>query len=91
MSGIPAPRPRDWLANLTADPSLTLHLKHGIIADLAAVATVITDPEERRRILTNFVDDFNRRNGPDGPWPTAVLDEWVQQSPLAKISFVDVD
>ena len=91
LSGIPAPRPRDWLTNLTADPSFTFHLKHGVVADLAAVATVITDPAERRRVLTNFVDDFNLRNGPDSPWPTAVLDEWVQQSPLAKVSFVELD
>ena len=91
LSGIPAPRRRDWLTNLTADPSFTFHLKHGVVADLAAVAAIITDPAERRRVLTHFVDDFNLRNGADSPWPTAVLDEWVERSPLAKISFVDVD
>jgi len=58
------------------------HIKHGVIADLAAVATVITDPAERRRVLMYFVDDFNHRNGPDSRWPTAVLAEWVEHSPL---------
>jgi len=87
LSGIPGPRTRDWLANLAAEPRFTFHLKHGVVADLPAVATVITDPAERRRVMTDFVEDFNRRQGPDSPWPTAVLAEWVERSPLAKVSF----
>ena len=89
LSGIPGPRTRDWLANLTAEPHFTFHLKHGVVADLPAVATVITDPVERRRVFIGFVDDFNHRHGPDSPWPKAVLEEWVEGSPLAKVSFVD--
>jgi hypothetical protein len=58
-----------------------------VVADLPAVATVITDPIERRRVLSRFVDEFNHRNTPGSPWPKAVLDEWVQSSPLAKVSF----
>jgi hypothetical protein len=81
-SGIPAPRTRDWLANLTAEPRFTFQLKHGVVADLPAVATVITDAAERRRVFVAFVDNFNRRNGPDSPWPKAVLEEWVEHSPL---------
>ena len=91
LSGVPAPQRRDWLANLAAEPHLTFHLKHGVVADLPAVATVITDPAERGRVLADFVGQFNDRNGPDSPWPTAVLDEWVEHSPLAKISFVEDD
>jgi deazaflavin-dependent oxidoreductase (nitroreductase family) len=91
LSGIPGPRKRDWLVNLTANPHFTFHLKHGIVADLPAVATVITDPAERRRVLANFVDQFNRRNGPDGPWPSADLEEWIASSPLAKVDFADAD
>ncbi len=89
LSGIPAPRRRDWLVNLAADPHFVFHLKHGVVADLPATATVITDPAERRRVFTDFVEDFNARNGPDSPWPTAVLDEWVDGSPLARVSFVE--
>lgn len=91
LSGIPAPRRRDWLANLAADPHFVFHLKRGVVADLPAVATVITDPEERRRVFTEFVDVFNARRGPDSPWPNAVLDEWVERSPLARVSFVESD
>lgn len=87
LSGIPAPRPRAWLLNLAAEPQFVFHFKHRVVADLPATATVITDPAERRRIFSQFVDEFNRRNGSDSAWPTAVLDEWVQGSPLAKVSF----
>ena len=87
LSGIPAPTTRNWLANLAADPQFIFHLKHDIVADLPATATVIVDPPERRRVLASFVEDFNRRNGPGSPWPKAVLDEWVEHSPLAKVTF----
>jgi deazaflavin-dependent oxidoreductase (nitroreductase family) len=87
LSGVPAPRSRDWLVNLAANPDFIFHLKHGVVADLPAVAQVITDPAERRRVFTDFVEDFNARNGPGSPWPTAVLDEWAERSPLAKVSF----
>jgi deazaflavin-dependent oxidoreductase (nitroreductase family) len=87
LSGIPGPRTRDWLANLTAEPHFIFHLKHGVVADLPAVATVITDPEERRRVFVAFVDEYNHRHTPGSPWPVAVLPEWVAGSPLAKVSF----
>lgn len=89
LSGIPGPRTRDWLANLTATPQFIFHLKHGVTADLPAVATVITDPTERRRVFTQFVEEFNHRQGPDSPWPKAVLDEWVEGSPLARVRFAE--
>jgi len=91
LSGIPGPRTRDWLLNLEAEPHFVFHLKHGVTTDLSATATVITDRDERRRVFADFVDTFNRRNGPDSPWPRASLDEWVERSPLAKVSFADAD
>jgi deazaflavin-dependent oxidoreductase (nitroreductase family) len=91
LSGIPAPTTRNWLANLAAEPRFTFHLKHGVVADLPATATVITDPDERQRVLDLFVEQFNRRREPDSPWPEAVLDEWVEHSPLAKVTFRDAD
>lgn len=91
LSGIPAPRPRAWLLNPTAEPRFLFHLKHGVVADLPAVAAVITDSAERHRILIDFVDQFNQRNGPGSPWPTAVLEDWVAHSPLAKVSFEEAD
>ena len=89
LTGIPAPTRRDWLANLAAEPRFTFHLKHGVAADLPATATGITDLAERRRILAVVVEQFNARQGPDSPWPTAVLDEWVERSPLAEVTFSD--
>ena len=91
LSGIPAPTTRHWLANLADQPQFTFHLKHRVVADLPATATVIIDPTERRRVLSVFVDEFNRRNDPESGWPDAILDNWVDHSPLAKITFVDID
>ena len=73
LSGIPDTRTRDWLLNLVEEPRFIFHLKH--------------DPLERRRVFVDFVDNFNRRNGSGSPWPRASLDEWVEHSPLAKVSF----
>lgn len=91
LSGQPSPRTRDWLANLAAEPRFTFHIKHGIVADLPAVATIITDPLERRRILANFVDEFNIRHSLESSGHAADLEEWVERSPLAKVTFVETD
>ena len=91
LSGIPAPRTRDWLANLSADPHFTFHVKNGVVADLPAVATVVSDAAERRRVLASFVDQFNQRRTHDSEWPRADLDEWVQGSPLVRVEFVEAD
>jgi hypothetical protein len=50
LSGIPGPGPRAWLLNLAAEPRFIFHLKDRVVADLPAVATVITDPAERSRV-----------------------------------------
>ena len=91
LSGIPAPKTRSWLANLVAEPRFTFHLKNGITADLPAKATVIEDPKARRRILSAFVDQFNGRRTADSPYPVAVLGEWVESSPLAKVTILEHD
>ena len=91
LSGIPAPSRRSWLANLSSDPHFTFHLKNGVVADLPARATVIEDPEERRRVLSVFVKQFNDRRAPDSPYPVAVLDDWVASAPLAQVTFIDND
>ncbi|MGD0371475.1 MAG: hypothetical protein ABSC16_07190 [Candidatus Dormibacteria bacterium] len=54
------------------------------MADLPATAAIIVDPAERRRVLAVFVDEFNRRRAPESPWPEAVLEEWVERSPLGQ-------
>lgn len=91
LSGIPGPTRRSWLANLANHPQFTFHLKHRVVADLPATATVVVDAAERRRVLGVFVDEFNARRGPDSEWPEADLDEWIEQSPLAKVTFAEAD
>ena len=41
------PGPRDWFANLAADPSLIFHLKESVVADLPATATIVDQRDER--------------------------------------------
>jgi deazaflavin-dependent oxidoreductase (nitroreductase family) len=92
LSGIPAPKTREWLANLAANPHFTLHLKQRVVADLPATATIVVEPAERRRVLAVFVEEFNRRRREnDDGWPEAILDEWVAQSPLARVTFDQED
>ena len=89
LTGVPAARRRDWLANLEATPDFTFHLKNGPQADLPATATVITDPELRRGILRPIVEEYNARWSPDSPFPHGDLDEWVSNSPLALVTLAD--
>jgi hypothetical protein len=46
--------PRGWIANLRADPRMTFHLKHGLVADLPATGRVILDRQERERIIPHI-------------------------------------
>ena len=43
--------PRGWIANLHADPTMTIHLTGPVRADLPARGRVVTDPAERERLL----------------------------------------
>jgi deazaflavin-dependent oxidoreductase (nitroreductase family) len=76
------PGPRDWYANLLAQPHFVFHVKEGAQADLPARAHAITDPAERRRILGEVM----RSNS----WFRAQhydLDAWVAGSPLVEVEF----
>ena len=44
--------PRDWLANLKANPEFTFCLKESIHAELPARAVEITNPDERRYLMS---------------------------------------
>lgn len=76
ISGLPGKR--DWYANMVANPAFTLHLKQSVAADLNAVAVPITDPSERRRILTQIVARWDRPQE---------LEAFVADSPLVRVSF----
>ena len=43
--------PRGWVANLKADPRMTLHLKGRLVADIPAQGRVVTEVAERERLL----------------------------------------
>ena len=76
LSGRPG-RPRAWVANLRADPRMTFHLKGPIaVADLPAHGRVITDPEERERLLAPIAASW----GYD-------LGVMVASSPLVEVTF----
>jgi hypothetical protein len=76
ISGIPARTRRSWLANLAADPRLTLHLKGRVRADLPATARIIDDETERREILPHIARAWGRGD----------LDQMVRYSPLIEVT-----
>jgi deazaflavin-dependent oxidoreductase (nitroreductase family) len=73
------PGRRDWLANLTAHPDFTLHLKQRVPADLPARATPVTDEETRRTVLTHAVATWYRGEAP--------IDELVASAPMVEVTF----
>jgi deazaflavin-dependent oxidoreductase (nitroreductase family) len=77
ISGVPnSARKRGWLANLEANPALTIHLKRSVQADLPAHARVITDPIERKAILEQVARVWNRRD----------VNVMVEHSPLIEVT-----
>ena len=76
------PGPRDWYANLLAQPRFLFHLKEGARADLPARALPITQPAERRRIIGEVMrgNSWFRAQSFD-------LDAWVAASPLVAVEF----
>jgi deazaflavin-dependent oxidoreductase (nitroreductase family) len=73
------PGRRDWLANLTANPDFTVHLKQAVHADLAARAAVVTDEETRRAVLAHATATWYRGEVP--------LDDLVAAAPMVEVTF----
>ena len=78
ITGLPGKRA--WLANLAADPHLTVHLKRGLTADLPATARIVTDEAERRPVLERVCDEWDRQ---------AQTEAFVAGSPLIEVIFDD--
>jgi len=78
ISGQPGFR-RSWIANLEAQPEFTFHLKGAVSADLPARARVITDPAERRAVLTRVA----------AAWRRTDIDRMVASSPLIEVDIPD--
>jgi len=76
------PRPCSWYANLCAHPEFTFHLKGSVQADLAARATPVLEPSQRREILARIQRKLGR-TGED-------LEDRVASSPLIRIELVSV-
>ncbi len=74
ISGMPGPRA--WLANVAADPRVTIHLKGDVMADLPGRARVIADPSERRPLLQRITRHWRRERD---------LEAFVTSSPLIEV------
>ena len=73
------PGKRDWYANMLANPSFTFHLKESASADLPARARPVTDPTERRAVLSRILVNVDR--------PASDLPAWEAGSPLVEVLF----
>jgi len=81
ISGSPRPgRTRAWIHSLESDPRLTFHLKGAVRADLPATARVITDPDERRRVLSWITTNA---------WKNQDLETMMEASPLIEVTIED--
>ena len=76
ITGTPG-RPRDWLANLLAQPAFTFHLKASTQADLPARAIPLIEEEERRAVLSAILQKLGRTEED--------VERWVGESPLVEV------
>lgn len=73
---------RDWLANLYTHPEFLFCLKGSVQAELPARAEIITDPEDRRAIMS----------APETTWyrqQAASLEDLVANSPIVEVFFLE--
>ena len=76
IAGIPGRR--DWLANLTANPQFTFHLKESVQMDIPATATLITAESKRREVFAKLAEQRQGGRPMD-------VDAWVEDSPLIQV------
>ena len=86
LTGMPVPR--NWYANLRAHPRFTVHLKHGITADLRATARPVDEPR-RRRVITAVLDLQDRPEIAARLTRRQNLQHWLAHSPLLELVFDD--
>jgi deazaflavin-dependent oxidoreductase (nitroreductase family) len=81
ISGSPSRRKRAWIANLEADPRMTVHIKASPTpVDLPATARVIDEEAERRAIMARVAANWRRTD----------VDVMVAYSPLIEVT-LDAD
>ncbi len=78
LSGRPG-MPRSWLANMAANPEMTLHLKQAIVRDVPSTASVIADADERRRVFALMLEREERMSQVD-------VDVWSATAPLVELT-----
>ena len=76
-------RKRDWLANLKTNPKFTVHLKHGLTADISAEAEEITGEERRAEVLYRILTE-SWNNVPAKA--EHILPRWVKGAPLVEFT-----
>ena len=74
------PGRRGWYANVVAHPDFVFHVKETAQADIPARAHPITDPAERRQVLSGLLAGIGRESA---------LEEWVEHSPLIEVELLD--
>jgi len=74
------PGRRDWMANLSANPGFTFHLKESVAADLEAEARVVVDEPTRRLVLEHAVATWYRNQTP--------VDELIGTAPMVEVTWV---
>ncbi len=79
ISGMPRTEKRAWLANVEADPRVTIHLKKDVVADLPGAARVIVDEHERRALLADVARNWGRTD----------VETMVRDSPLIEVTLDD--
>ncbi|HZL15290.1 MAG TPA: nitroreductase family deazaflavin-dependent oxidoreductase [Verrucomicrobiae bacterium] len=79
ISGMPRREKRAWLANIEADPRVTIHLKRDVVADLPGAARVVTDEAERRALLAHVARTWGRDD----------VEVMVRHSPLIEVVLDD--
>ncbi len=75
-------KPRHWLANLKANPEFLFCLKESIKAELPARAVIITDPDDRRMLMSAPATSWYRSQ-------VESVDELVKHSPIVEVFFTE--
>ena len=73
--------PRDWAANLLANPEFTCHLKQSVQADLKAKATHVPDLTIKRELYREILANQGRLDE---------LEARVRQTTLFRVDVMDV-
>ena len=73
------PGPRDWYANLMADPACIIHLKGRFRADVAATAAPVLDPAIRTEVFQHLEATWYRNQGES-------LETLVAEAPMVELS-----